>query len=64
MGSVKEKPNYLKVMLYLKKKDDVSDDTFHTHWRTKHVDLAFKNPTFMSKTRRYIQVGVFSKSIF
>ena len=56
MGSSAEKPKYIKVMLYLHKRDDVSDEAFHTHWRTKHVDLAFGNKTFMGKTRRYIQV--------
>ena len=62
MGSSSEKPKHVRIMLYLKKREDVSDEKFHSHWRTKHVDLAFQNKTFMSKTRRYTQARISNKS--
>lgn len=50
-------PKHLKVMLYLKRQPNCSDEMFHRHWKTNHVELAMANAKFMSKVRRYNQVG-------
>jgi len=57
MAMSPEKPKYLKVMLYLKRQKDCSDEKFHRHWRTHHVDLAMANANFVAKVRRYNQVS-------
>jgi len=44
-------------MLYLKRQKDCSDEKFHRHWRTHHVDLAMANANFVAKVRRYNQVS-------
>jgi hypothetical protein len=49
-------PSYVKVVLFLKKRPDITDEKFHNHWRDPHVKIAMANSTFMSKVRRYNQV--------
>jgi hypothetical protein len=49
---------YLKISLFLKKLDTITDDQFHAHWKGQHVDLALQNNTFNSKTRKYNQVHI------
>ncbi|KAH6673037.1 EthD domain-containing protein [Halenospora varia] len=49
-------PNAVKVMLFLKKRPDITDEKFHQHWREPHVKIALENTTFTSKVRRYNQV--------
>jgi len=48
--------DYVKVSLYIKKRPDISDQQFHQHWKTQHIDIAMRNKTFMSKVRKYNQV--------
>jgi hypothetical protein len=50
---------YIKVSLFLRKKDDVSDEFFHAYWANNHLIPAFRNETFMSKARRYCQVRTY-----
>ena len=47
---------YLKISLFLKKLPNITDEQFHNHWKTKHVDLAMENSTFVKVTRKYNQV--------
>jgi hypothetical protein len=49
---------YLKISIFLKKKPDVSDDFFHSHWKGPHAALATASKTFRAKTRKYNQVGL------
>ncbi|KAK5729367.1 hypothetical protein LTR17_011997 [Elasticomyces elasticus] len=49
---------YLKISLFLKKQPNVTDEFFHKHWKTQHVDVALRNKTFASKARKYNQVHV------
>ncbi|KAK5737320.1 hypothetical protein LTR17_006737 [Elasticomyces elasticus] len=46
----------LKISLFLKKQPNLTDEFFHKHWKTQHVDVALRNRTFASKARRYNQV--------
>ena len=41
----------LKVLVFLKKRDDVSLDEFRAHWRGPHGDIAMRMPGL----RRYVQ---------
>lgn len=52
-----EPPKYIKILLMLKKKDEVSDEFFHQYWRGNHVDLAIANKKFTDKVIRYNQVS-------
>ena len=45
----------IKVMLFLNKRPEVSDEKFHEHWKTNHVEIALGNKTFRSKVKRYSQ---------
>ncbi|KAK1808688.1 hypothetical protein LTR12_016945 [Friedmanniomyces endolithicus] len=53
-----EGKQYLKISLFLKKQTHVSDEFFHKHWETQHVDVALRNKTFLAKARKYNQVHV------
>ncbi|KAK5712555.1 hypothetical protein LTR17_017936 [Elasticomyces elasticus] len=52
---------YIKISLFLKKLPNVSDEFFHNHWETQHIDIAKRNKTFMAKTRKYNQVHITSE---
>ncbi|KAF2646388.1 hypothetical protein P280DRAFT_525203 [Massarina eburnea CBS 473.64] len=54
MGEPKNLP-FIRVQLCLRKKDDVTDEFFHNHWKTNHVKLALENKTFVDKVIRYNQ---------
>ncbi|KAK4895101.1 hypothetical protein LTR27_006707 [Elasticomyces elasticus] len=47
---------YLKISLFLKKQPNVTNEFFHKHWKTQHVDVALRNKTFANKARKYNQV--------
>ncbi|KAK1044098.1 hypothetical protein LTR33_015338 [Friedmanniomyces endolithicus] len=53
-----EGKQYLKISLFLKKQPHVSDEFFHKHWETQHVDVAMRNKTFLAKARKYNQVHI------
>jgi len=42
-------------MLFLNKRPEVSDEKFHSHWKTTHVEIALSNRVFRSKVARYSQ---------
>lgn len=46
----------IKVMLFLNKRPEVSDEKFHSHWKTTHIEIALENKVFRSKVRRYSQL--------
>jgi hypothetical protein len=46
----------IRIMLFIKKLDDISDQQFHSYWKKHHVDMAMKVEAFKDKTRRYSQV--------
>ncbi|KAF2468934.1 uncharacterized protein BDR25DRAFT_230196 [Lindgomyces ingoldianus] len=48
-------PPYVRVMLCLKKKDEVTDEFFHDYWKGNHVKLALENKKFVDKVIRYNQ---------
>ena len=56
MATSPQKPKYVKIMLYLKRQPNCTDEKFHRHWRTHHVELAMANSKFVEKVRRYNQV--------
>ncbi|KAK0948029.1 hypothetical protein LTR29_000553 [Friedmanniomyces endolithicus] len=53
-----EDKQYLKISLFLRKQPHVSDEFFHQHWETQHVDVALRNKTFAAKARKYNQVHI------
>jgi hypothetical protein len=42
-------------MLFLNKRPEITDENFHSHWKTTHVEIALENKTFRSKVKRYSQ---------
>lgn len=57
--SYDSEPNWqpaLKVSVYFRKKDSISDETFFGHWRTVHADLAVATREFQDGILRYVQV--------
>jgi hypothetical protein len=48
----------IKISLFLKKKDDVTDDFFHSHWKGKHVETALRSENFSELVVRYNQVSI------
>ncbi|OCL10835.1 hypothetical protein AOQ84DRAFT_288438 [Glonium stellatum] len=51
-----ETPKYLKVIFYLKKRDDITDEYFHEYWKINHMKLALENKKFVDKVIRYNQL--------
>ncbi|KAL3470508.1 hypothetical protein BJX99DRAFT_264189 [Aspergillus californicus] len=49
---------YVKIMMYLKRRPDVSDEQFHHRWSKEHVEIALSNPVFKSKILRFNQFHV------
>lgn len=47
---------YLKLQVFVVKKDDVTDEEFHTHWENLHGDICKTVPEFMKYVKRYNQV--------
>ncbi|KAF2499348.1 hypothetical protein BU16DRAFT_268445 [Lophium mytilinum] len=50
-----EKQKYIKLQVYVLKKDDISDDEFHKHWAIIHGDECKKIPEFNKYVKRYQQ---------
>ncbi|ORY15282.1 EthD domain-containing protein, partial [Clohesyomyces aquaticus] len=48
-------PPCIRIMLCLKKKDEVTDEFFHDYWKGNHVKLALENAKFVDKVLRYNQ---------
>ncbi|KAH7139332.1 hypothetical protein B0J11DRAFT_589065 [Dendryphion nanum] len=46
---------FIRVQLFIKKKDDITDDFFHNYWRGNHVKLALENKNFVDRVIRYNQ---------
>jgi hypothetical protein len=55
MGEPADLP-FIRVQLYIKKKDDITDQFFHDYWRGNHVKLALENKNFVDRVIRYNQV--------
>ncbi|KAK5724264.1 Mediator of RNA polymerase II transcription subunit 7 [Elasticomyces elasticus] len=55
-ASTMAEKQYLKISLFLKKQPNITEEFFHEHWKTQHVDVALRNRTFASKARKYNQV--------
>ena len=56
-GPAPNEGKYLKVSLYLRKLPHITDDYFHAYWANNHVIPALANKNFVSRVRRYNQVG-------
>ena len=62
MATPNPPPKYVKIMLYLHKKPDMTLEQFQEHWKGQHVKLALENEKFVDKVRRYNQVSVYLPS--
>jgi hypothetical protein len=51
-----DKPKYLKISFYLKRREDCSEEKFSQYWRNNHAPLALQTKVFTEKVRRYNQV--------
>ena len=49
------KPTYVKILLFFKKRPDITDEQFHSHWTEVHAAGAMRT-IFSEKIRRYSQV--------
>jgi hypothetical protein len=47
---------YLKLQIFMTKKDNVTDADFHERWGGLHGDLCKQVPEFMQYVKRYNQV--------
>ncbi|KAF2004343.1 hypothetical protein P154DRAFT_519545 [Amniculicola lignicola CBS 123094] len=50
-----ENPPLIRVQLFLKKQDRVSDEFFHNYWKDNHVKVALSNQKFRERVVRYNQ---------
>ena len=52
-------PNFqpaIKISVFFRKLDRISDEAFFKHWETVHADLAVATQAFQTHILRYIQV--------
>lgn len=56
MGDEPANLPFIRVQLCLKKKDDITDEFFHSYWKSNHVKLALENKNFVDRVIRYNQV--------
>ena len=47
---------YIRISLFLKRKEDMTPEAFHEWWETTHADFALKIPGFKQIAKRYTQV--------
>ena len=47
---------YVKFLLFVKKRPDISDEKFHEWWKTVHADLAVQVAGFGGHCKRYVQL--------
>ncbi|KAJ4370419.1 hypothetical protein N0V83_004937 [Neocucurbitaria cava] len=47
---------YVRFLLFVKKRPDISDEKFHEWWKTVHADLAVQVAGFGGHCKRYIQL--------
>jgi len=55
-GSGSNKQPYYKMLMFIKKRPDISDEQFHEHWRTVHADLSCSAPDWGVHVVRYVQL--------
>ncbi|PLN76725.1 hypothetical protein BDW42DRAFT_188481 [Aspergillus taichungensis] len=46
---------YIRISLFLKRKEDMTPEAFHEWWETTHADFALKIPGFKQIAKRYTQ---------
>jgi hypothetical protein len=47
---------YIRFLMFIKKRPDISDDKFHEWWKTVHADLAVTVTDFGGHCMRYVQL--------
>jgi uncharacterized protein (TIGR02118 family) len=45
----------VKLIVAVRRRNDMSPEEFHAHWRSRHADLVRANPASRRYVRRYIQ---------
>lgn len=48
---------YYRILLLFKKRPDVTEEYFHTHWKTVHADLTMAGKNIGVRVSRYVQVS-------
>ncbi|KAF2670830.1 hypothetical protein BT63DRAFT_423124 [Microthyrium microscopicum] len=48
----------IKITEYLKKLPNITDEQFHQHWNSTHVNIAMKSPLFRKHVRYYNQFHI------
>jgi hypothetical protein len=55
-GSGSHQQPYLRFLMFIKKRPDISDEKFHAWWKTVHADLAVAVEGFGGHCMRYVQM--------
>ncbi|KAF2034570.1 hypothetical protein EK21DRAFT_56094 [Setomelanomma holmii] len=55
-GSGSNQQPYLRFLMFIKKRPDISDEKFHEWWKTVHADLAVAVESFGGHCVRYVQL--------
>jgi hypothetical protein len=53
--SSNEQP-YLRLLIFITKRPDISDEKFHSWWKSVHADLSVTAPGWNVHVLRYVQV--------
>lgn len=55
-GAGSNEQPYIRLLMFVKKRPDVSDEKFHEWWKTIHADLAVSVAGFGGHCKRYVQL--------
>lgn len=56
-GNGSNEQPFVRFLIFIKKRPDISDEKFHLWWKTVHADLAVAVAGFGGHCSRYVQVG-------